>query len=310
MADTAVTIESVMAGSRILKNYAVVRKIDEGGMGAVFLLRERTSSAEAALKIMLDQTQWVSAYRERFVREINHLARASHPNIVTILDADQHNGLPFYLMEFCAGGNANSRRRLPIAAATTVILQVLDALIYLTRVEGLEWVDDQLQEFIGIVHRDLKPPNILFPATDSYVCKVSDFGLAKAFEAAGKTNISMQDNQAGTPEFMPRQQVVDFRYAKPEVDVWAAAACFYFLLIGTWPRVLGDDRSFDRVRRTSPIPIQSRDKKVPDPVARLIDRALDDSREKPGTLAFQSAAEFKDALLAALKQSNVSPTPL
>jgi serine/threonine protein kinase len=66
------------------------------------------------------------------------------------------------------------------------------------------------------------------------VAKIGDYGLAKAFDAAGLGGQTRTGKAAGTPVFMPRQQVVNFKYAKPEVDVWAAAS-FYFLVTGSFP---------------------------------------------------------------------------
>jgi eukaryotic-like serine/threonine-protein kinase len=212
-------------------------------MGAVFLVRKRGAQSDLALKVMLESQRLDPQHRKRFVREMAHTAAAQHPNVVSVFEAGEFEDVAFYMMEFCRGGSAADHGRLPIEAAATVILQVLDALIFMSGVTALELVDDEPRPFTGLVHRDLKPANILFPVAGSYLTKVADFGFAKAYEAAGLTNVTRQPPfAAGTAPYMPRQQVVEFRAAKPEVDVWAAAASFYRMVTGEWPRKFGPDR--------------------------------------------------------------------
>ena len=98
---------------------------------------------------------------------------------------------------------------------------------------------------------------------------------------------------AGTPHFMPRQQVGNFKYAKPEVDVWAAAASLYYMLTGKPPREFTAGRDpWQTVLQTDPLPIRDRDSTIPERLAKVLDEAL---RDKP-TIAFKSAAEFRRAL--------------
>ena len=84
----------------------------------------------------------------------------------------------------------------------------------------------------------LSPHNILLAEGRGVtVAKVSDYGLGKAFDRAGLSGHTRTGSTAGKPWFMPRQQVVNFKYAGPEVDVWAAAACIYNMLTGATPRI-------------------------------------------------------------------------
>ena len=69
-----------------------------------------------------------------------------------------------------------------------------------------------------------------------FVAKVGDYGLSKAFDLAGLSGQTCTGAVAGTPAFLPRQQVINFKYARPEVDVWAAAAFLYYLLTVRPPR--------------------------------------------------------------------------
>jgi serine/threonine protein kinase len=127
------------------------------------------------------------------------------------------------------------------------------------------------------------------------VAKIGDYGLSKAFDLAGLSGQTLTGTQAGTPVFMPRQQVLNFKYAQPEVDIWAVAACLYNMLTGCFPRNFTGD-PFLAVLQNNPIPIRQRDATIMQPLAQVIDLALVDKPE----IHFKSAAEFKRALLSAL----------
>jgi eukaryotic-like serine/threonine-protein kinase len=139
----------------------------------------------------------------------------------------------------------------------------------------------------------LKPSNLfLAKVKDEVIVKIGDYGLSKAFDLAGLSGQSMTGGAAGTPVFMCRQQLLNFKYSKPEVDVWATAACLYNMLTGYFPRNFTGD-PFLAVLQNEPVPIRQRDASIPKELAKVIDLAL---QEKP-QIYFQTAAEFKKALL-------------
>jgi len=125
------------------------------------------------------------------------------------------------------------------------------------------------------------------------VAKISDFGLANAFDRAGLSGQTRTGSTAGTPVFMPRQQVINFKYAQPEVDVWAAAASLYNMVTGVFPRDFPRGKDpWQMVLQSQPVPIRQRNSAIPKRVAEVIDLALVD---KPH-LHFKTAAAFKQAL--------------
>ena len=144
----------------------------------------------------------------------------------------------------------------------------------------------------------MKPQNLFLSRSGSGdVAKVGDYGLAKAFDLAGLSGQTATGAIGGTPVFMPRQQLINFKYAKPDVDVWAAAASFYFMLTGQAPRDFPEGKDpWQVVRQTAAIPIRQRDPGVPKKLAEVIDLALID---RPA-IHFRTAAEFKQALESAL----------
>ncbi|MDZ8023972.1 MAG: protein kinase [Nostoc sp. DedQUE11] len=279
--------------------YNILKKLGEGGFGAVFLARHNETRNEVALKVMLPAVATNPQMRERFLREIDNTQALNHPNIIKILNSGYHNGTFFFTLEYCNGGTVvdlmeRSGGRLSIDEAISIIMQVLDGLSYAHQAEipYVKLADGSSGRGRGLVHRDLKPSNIFISNINgNRIIKIADYGLAKAFDQAGLSGQTMSGTKAGTPVFMPRQQVINFKYAKPEVDIWATAACLYFMLTGAFPRnFVGDP--FLAVLQTNAVPIRKRDPSIPKKLAELIDLALIDKPE----IHFKDAATFKQAL--------------
>jgi serine/threonine protein kinase len=179
--------------------------------------------------------------------------------------------------------------------AIDIIVQVLDGLNYAHNVEVsyVRLADGRLGKGKGLVHRDLKPNNIFITKNNGkMVVKIGDYGLAKAFDLAGLSGQTFTGTKMGTPVFMCRQQVLDFKHSLPEVDVWASAACLYNMLTGKFPRDFDGD-PWSSILNNHPVPIRQRDHSIPEKLAEVIDLAL---TEKP-QIYFQSVIEFKEALL-------------
>ena len=205
-------------------------------------------------------------------------------------------------MEFCGLGSLADRLAqhgpLPVEEAVPLFLDVLDGLDYAHHAP-LATVDAQGQPVTvqGVVHRDVKPPNILLaPGPDgTTVAKLADFGLAKACEAAGLTSITRTGQYSGSPGFMPRAQMVDYKRVPPGVDVWAVTASLYFALTGHLPRDLDPDRDpWDAVVKTPLVPLAERGARVPGALATLLDETLRADWVPPET----TAADLRSALAA------------
>jgi len=162
----------------------------------------------------------------------------------------------------------------------------------LQAIDGLAYAHDQ-----KIVHRDVKPANILLSGPDAKTAKLADFGLAKQFDMAGFSGMTVTGHCAGSPAYIAPEQILDFRYAKPPVDVFSMAATFYRLVTGMPPRdVQGREGDFLALLKQQPIPILERGVPLPAKVAALIDLSL----AKEPARRPQDAAEFRDALLKAV----------
>jgi serine/threonine protein kinase len=124
----------------------------------------------------------------------------------------------------------------------------------------------------GFVHRDLKPQNILLSNANAHI---SDFGMAKNFQQAGLSGMSLTGTFAGTPLFMPREQFINFKYVKPVSDVWSLGATFYYLLTGLFPYPFTEKRDpIDVILNEQIVPLGKRDGSLPKALCAAIDQSL------------------------------------
>ncbi|MCL2152796.1 MAG: serine/threonine-protein kinase [Oscillospiraceae bacterium] len=285
-----------------LAGFQKVESIGKGGMGEVWLVSDQ-SGKQYALKLMLPHMATDDSNCQMFRREAQLLTQLDHPNVVKAYSIGSIGNVYYILMEFCSGGSVDNIMRinngkLSLEIATDIILQALDGLIY-THGTTIDAKDETGESMTvrGIVHRDFKPANILLSdSTNKPKAKVADFGLAKAFEIAGLTGHTRTGVFGGTPVFAPRQQIIDYRYAKPAVDVWAAAASYYYMLTGCFPKDFNGKDAIADALLNSAVPIQERNASIPARLAEVIDKAL---LEKP-TIGFQTATELKAEIVGAI----------
>lgn len=292
------------AGDRELlpiRGYDIVQLLGKGGCGEVYLARHESSEELVALKAMLSVIAANESAVKMFNREMANTKILQHPNVIKLIDYGYSEGIFFFTMEHCSGGTVRSLMeqqggRLPIDVATAIIFQLLEGLEYTHNAEipYIKLADGSLGQGKGLVHRDLKPGNIFLDRVNDRLCvKIGDYGLSKAFDLAGLSGQSLTGNVAGTAMFIPRQQLLNFKYVQPEVDIWAAAACLYNMLTGAYPRDFTDKDPWLEVLQNDPVPILQRNPNIPEKLAKVIDLAL---IEKPD-IYFKSAAELKQALL-------------
>ncbi|WP_353931184.1 protein kinase [Okeanomitos corallinicola TIOX110] len=288
---------------KVISNYQIIKSLGEGGCGEVFLAQHQKTKQLVALKIMLPAVAATEKGVRMFLRETENSKYLQHPNVVQLLDYGFAENTFFFTMEYCEGGDVWDLMEklggsLPVNIAVDITLQILDGLIYAHNVEVpyVRLADGRLGKGKGLVHRDLKPNNIFITKINGkMVVKIGDYGLAKAFDLAGLSGQTFTGAKMGTPLFMPRQQVLDFKHSLPEVDVWASAACLYNMLTGKFPRDF-DRHPWASILNNHPVPIHQRDHSIPEKLAEVIDLAL---TEKP-QIYFQTALEFKEALLKAV----------
>jgi WD40 repeat protein len=199
--------------------YEVLGELGRGGMGVVYKARQTGLGRTVALKMVLAGGHAGAQERARFKAEAEAIARLQHPNIVQVHEVGEHQGLPFFSLEFCPGGSlAQKLSGTPLPAAEAARL-----------VETLARAVHAAHE-AHVVHRDLKPANVLL-ATDG-TPKVTDFGLAKKLDEAGQT---ASGAVMGTPSYMAPEQAGGNKEVGPAADVYALGAVLYELLTGRPP---------------------------------------------------------------------------
>jgi serine/threonine protein kinase len=285
-----------------LQSYRILRPISRGGFGAVYLAEGEQTRQQVAIKLMLPHVAASPGKIHLFLREISCLRALNHPQVVKFIDVGFSQNIFFLVMEYCNGGTVDDllkrlRRPLTVDEALPIIDRILDGLAYCHRVPlQIQKADGGTDTMYGIVHRDLKPSNFfIHHEGNNTSVKIGDYGLAKCFDMAGLSGQTVTGSKAGTPVFMSRRQLLNFKYAKPEVDVWAVAASLYYLLTGYFPRDFDGSDPLKIILTNPVIPIRQRGVNIPDRLAAVIDQALDEGN---GTqpLHFGGAMELKQAL--------------
>lgn len=214
-------VSSGAAEELVLGEYLLLAPLGEGGMGQVFHARHQLMDRHVALKVIHPKAVSNREAVDRFRREIQILARLSHPNIVTAHDAkDVGDGRIALVMEYCDGPNLGQRVQqsgpLPVAAACWCVREAAVALQH-----AMEH---------GLIHRDIKPENLVCSGGQ---LKVLDFGLARlqrSDDTAGGDTITQVGVVVGTADYMAPEQALDQRRADIRSDIYALGCTAFFLL--------------------------------------------------------------------------------
>ncbi len=276
---------------RTIAHYAVIEKLGEGGMGAVYKARDERLDRFVALKILPANVMSNPDRRRRFEQEAKSASALNHPNIVTIYDIGQADDVHYIAMEYVAGGKLDDLigpKGLPLNEALAIAVQIADGL--------------GRAHAAGIIHRDLKPPNIM--VTPDGLAKILDFGLAKLAEKTEptydpavtktmtKTPVTEEGVILGTVAYMSPEQAA----GKPldsRSDIFSFGSVLYEMLTGR--------RAFDgETKATTMAAVITLDPPSPSRISRTlpaeVERVLARCLRKDPRRRWQNMSDLKVAL--------------
>jgi serine/threonine protein kinase len=257
---------SPTAASPSVPGYQVLGLIGKGGMGVVYKARQVGLDRLVALKMILHIEHASADARRRFQAEAQAVARLQHPNIVQIHEVAEHQGQPYFSLEYCPHGSlADQLDGTPWEPAKAAeLVQTLARAIHAAHLAQ-------------VVHRDLKPPNVLLSADGQP--KITDFGLAKKLDEQGQTHTGAV---VGTPSYMaPEQAGGKAKEIGPAADIYALGAILYELLTGRPPfKAPSALDTLLQVLSEEPVPSRRLQTKVPRDLDTICMKCLDKDPKK------------------------------
>lgn len=276
-----------------IAGYQILGELGRGGMGVVYKALQDGLGRTVALKMILAGQHASEMAVTRFLSEAQAVAQLQHPNIVQIHAVGEHEGMPYFSLEYIEGGTLAQRiagvPQRPRDAARMVE----------TLARAVQYAHQR-----GVVHRDLKPANILL--TPGGAPKITDFGLAKRQEVdQGATATGMI---LGTPQYMaPEQAEGRSRDAGPAVDVYALGAILYELLTGRPPfHASSLAELFRKVQFDEPLAPRRLVNTTPADLETIALKCL----EKESQKRYESAAALADDLERYLTDQPISARPV
>src|SRR5688572_7461572 len=284
-----------------LRNYRIVEKLGVGGQGEVYKAVDTKLGRTVVIKVLPPELTVKEANLKRFEREARLASSLDHPNICTIFDLDEANGVHFIAMQYVEGRNVRqlvNGRPLEMTSALLIAIQVADALA--------------AAHARGIIHRDIKSGNVV--VTETGQAKVLDFGLAKLLdddvsrtEGIHRTELTEVGVPYGTPTHAAPEQARGDR-VDSRADIFSTGVLLYELLTGTWP--FRGKTSIDvrhAVLHDQPKPLaEARPGYSPPRLQQILDRAL----QKEPRDRYQKIAEFRDDLKSVLQEVSAGEAQL
>ncbi len=289
-----------------LGNYTITHKLGAGGQGTVYKAIDNKLGRTVVIKVLPAELTVKETNLKRFEREARLASSLDHPNICTIFDLDEANGLHFIAMQHIEGRNVRqlvNGRPLELQSALRIGIQVTEALT--------------AAHARGIIHRDIKSGNVM--VTDSGQVKILDFGLAKLLDETEAQSSGIHQTELteigvpyGTATYAAPEQArgdkVDAR-----ADIFSTGVLLYEMLTGTWPfrgKTTIDVRHAVIYDQPKPL-AEARPGQTPARLQQILDHAIaKDPRDR-----YQKVSELRDELRAVLREIDsgalmeVAPAP-
>ncbi len=269
------------AGKVLSGNFVIEETIGEGGMATVYRALQKSLGRKVAIKALHPQFTREREFVERFQAEAGALAALSHPNIVSVIDRGEDEGIYFFVMELVQGPNLDDliiEGTLKLSDWRRIVAACKDAMDYVHK--------------RSIVHRDIKPSNILVDSEGRV--KLSDFGIAHILAGDdGIVRSAASQRAVGTAYYMPPEQSSDPALVDHRADIYALGVTFYKMLTRQLP--LDEFPAPSEANNAVPVAVDS-----------VLFRAMAPNRED----RYASVAEFCDDMLKGLKDTSRSVTAI
>jgi tRNA A-37 threonylcarbamoyl transferase component Bud32 len=271
-----------MIGTVLSGRYRLEAKLGSGGMSTVYLARDETLDRAVAVKVMHREMSEQPDQLERFRQEARAVAKLSHPNVVSVIDAGEDGGYPYIVFEYVEGETLKQR------IARVGALDVQEAIAYAIEVaRGLTVAHAR-----KMVHRDIKPQNILIDAEGR--AKLTDFGISRQLEQDGMTATG---RVLGTTDYVAPEQAMG-QGADPRSDIYSLGVVLYEMLVGQVPFHAESQVGVAMKHVNEELPdVQRRRPEVSAAVALVVERA---TAKKPAE-RYQQIGEMIDDLSTALE---------
>jgi serine/threonine protein kinase len=278
-----------------LGRYRIERELGRGAMGAVYLGRDSKIGRQVAIKTLALSREFAGdelvEARERFFREAETAGRLQHPDIVTIFDAGEEQGLAYIAMEYLKGDDLQTytqpARLLPVTTVLNVVARVAEALGY--------------AHSQGVVHRDIKPANVMVDLSNDTV-KVTDFGIARVADSARtRTGLVL-----GTPSYMSPEQMAG-RRVDGRSDLYSLGVMLFQLFTGRLPHHSDSMATLmHQIANEAAPDVRSLRPDLPEDLARTVALVLDKRPEARYASGQLLAADLR-AVAARLQAANKQP---
>lgn len=273
-----------------IRDYKIISKLGEGGMGTVYLADDVMLERKVAVKILDPVLTKDTQFTERFRHEAKVQASLIHPNIVALYNYFQEDGNYCMVMEYVEG----------------ITLKQLVTKTGPMQEQRITWIMSQILDGVGyahqkgIIHRDIKPSNILLDDSDNV--KILDFGIAKILQDKGLTKTG---TKMGTIYYMSPEQIKAEKDIDQRTDIYSIGVTLYEMLSGRIPFNVETDSDFEVMNEIVSGEVKDPRDFYPH-ISEWLVKLLFDSVEKDRTKRIQSASEFKSRLLE--KDQSVTKT--